>query len=196
VSDPRLSEPQAEPNASTATALVRQILVPDAGLGVKWFVPEPDSESAARLLDTRFELHTPSYFFTEAASVLQRKIVVERTLSEAEGLEAFQLLLSMSRPHSAIGASPASCNVLALQFVSHETRDMRHNQFCVSPVRHDHQKTVRPSVTFSSSRNANRADRRPGASWMNCRIPASRNFLRNSKPVGREMPERLRKSLD
>jgi predicted nucleic acid-binding protein len=67
-------------------------LVPDAGLGVKWLVPEPDAENAARLLDARFELHTPSYFFTEAASVLQRKIAVERTLTEAEGLGAFHLL--------------------------------------------------------------------------------------------------------
>jgi predicted nucleic acid-binding protein len=67
-------------------------LVPDAGLGVKWFVPEPDADNAARLLDARFELHTPSYFFTEAASVLQRKGTVDRTLSEAEGLDAFQLL--------------------------------------------------------------------------------------------------------
>ena len=32
------------------------------------------------------------YFFTEAASVLQRKVAVDRTLLEAEGLNAFQLL--------------------------------------------------------------------------------------------------------
>jgi predicted nucleic acid-binding protein len=70
----------------------RQILVPDAGVGVKWFVPEPDADDAARLLDSRFELHIPSYFFTETASALQRKVAVDRTLSEAEGLEAFQLL--------------------------------------------------------------------------------------------------------
>jgi hypothetical protein len=29
---------------------VRQILVPDAGVGVKWFMPEPDADDAARLL--------------------------------------------------------------------------------------------------------------------------------------------------
>ena len=32
----------------------------------------------------------PTYFFTEAASVLQRKVAVERTRTEAEGLEAFR----------------------------------------------------------------------------------------------------------
>ncbi|MGO9915141.1 MAG: type II toxin-antitoxin system VapC family toxin [Isosphaeraceae bacterium] len=93
MSDLRLHlDPQGAPGASTSPPVVRQILVPDAGLGVKWFVPEPDAEHAARLLDARFELHTPSYFFTEAASVLQRKVALDRTLSEAEGLEAFQLL--------------------------------------------------------------------------------------------------------
>lgn len=37
-------------------------------------------------------MHAPSYFFTEAASVLQCKVAVHRTLTEAEGLDAFRLL--------------------------------------------------------------------------------------------------------
>ena len=86
------SDSEGEPGESFSLPLVRQILVPDAGVGVKWFVPEPDAADAARLLDSRFELHTPSYFFTEAASVLQRKVAIDRTLSEPEGLDAFQLL--------------------------------------------------------------------------------------------------------
>jgi predicted nucleic acid-binding protein len=83
--------PQNGPAESTPS-LARPIFIPDAGLGVKWFVPEPDADQAVRLLDARFELHVPSYFFTEAASVLQRKVTVDRTLSEAEGLNAFQFL--------------------------------------------------------------------------------------------------------
>jgi len=85
------SGPQGVPAESTLPP-VRQILVPDACVGVKWCVPELDSDGAARLLDARFELHSPSYFFTETASVLQRKVAVDRTLSEAEGLDAFRLL--------------------------------------------------------------------------------------------------------
>ena len=85
-------DPRAEQGGTTSPATVRQILVPDAGVGVKWFVPEPDAGEAARLLDARFELHTPSYFFTEAASVLERKVAVDRTLAETEGLEAFRLI--------------------------------------------------------------------------------------------------------
>ncbi len=71
---------------------ISRILIPDASVGVKWYVEEDHSEAAERLLDPRFERHVPSYFFTEAASVLQRKVAVERMLTEAEGLEAFRLI--------------------------------------------------------------------------------------------------------
>jgi predicted nucleic acid-binding protein len=84
--DPRPPQPPLTPSLS------RRVVVPDASVGVKWYVPEADSAEAARLLDPQFELHVPSWFFTEAASVLQRKVAVERTLSEAEGWAAFQLI--------------------------------------------------------------------------------------------------------
>jgi predicted nucleic acid-binding protein len=61
-------------------------------VGVKWYVSEPESSEAARLLDPQFDLHIPTYFFTEAASVLQRKVAVERTLLEVDGLNAFQFV--------------------------------------------------------------------------------------------------------
>lgn len=91
MSDPPVAQTADEAGGANP-APSRPILIPDAGVGVKWFVPEPDAEEAARLLDVRFELHVPSYFFTEAASVFQRKVAVERTLSEAEALDAFRLL--------------------------------------------------------------------------------------------------------
>jgi predicted nucleic acid-binding protein len=91
VSDLPVQDPGGQPGES-APLSVKPVLVPDAGVGVKWFVPESEADNAARLLDARFELHVPSCFFTEAASVLQRKVAIDRTLSEAEGLEAFQLL--------------------------------------------------------------------------------------------------------
>ena len=80
-----VSKPAAPPRAP-------QILIPDASVGVKWYVPEADSEAATRLLDPRFALHVPAYFFTEAASVLQRKVAVDHTLSEAEALDVYRLL--------------------------------------------------------------------------------------------------------
>ena len=70
-------------------------LVPDAGVVVKWYVPEPDSEAAVRLLDARYELHVPEYCFIEAASVLQRKVALEGTLTEEEGLACYRELRSV-----------------------------------------------------------------------------------------------------
>jgi predicted nucleic acid-binding protein len=84
-------DPPGLPTSATSSA-GRQILIPDACVGVKWYISEPESTEAARLLDPQFDLHIPSYFFTEAASVLQRKVAVDRTLLEAESLNAFQLL--------------------------------------------------------------------------------------------------------
>ena len=94
MSDQQSSDGEETPEAS-APPSTRRILVPDAGVGVMWHVEEDASDDAERLLDPRFVLHVPSYFFTEAASVLQRKVAVERTLTEAEGLEAFRLIQSV-----------------------------------------------------------------------------------------------------
>jgi predicted nucleic acid-binding protein len=94
VSGRSLADLSDEEGESTEPPL-RPILVPDAGVAVKWFVSEPDADEAARLLDARFELHVPSYVFTEAASVFQRKVAIDRTLSEAEAVEAFRLLRSV-----------------------------------------------------------------------------------------------------
>lgn len=85
------SDPLERSGRSTSSA-ARQILIPDACVGVKWYIPELESSEAAPLLDPQFELHVPAYFFTEAASVFQRKVAVDGTLSEAEGLDAFLLL--------------------------------------------------------------------------------------------------------
>jgi predicted nucleic acid-binding protein len=83
------SEPEA---SATGPAPRHRVLIPDACVGVKWYVPESDSAAASRLLDLRFALHVPDYFFTEAASVLQRKVAVEQTLAEDEALDAYRVL--------------------------------------------------------------------------------------------------------
>ena len=87
-----LGETTKPSDVSKRGPLTPTILIPDASVGVKWYVPETDSEAASRLLDPRFTLHVPSYFFTEVASVLQRKAAVDHTLSEIEALEVFGLL--------------------------------------------------------------------------------------------------------
>ncbi len=89
---PLASMAAAASPAGPAPSSGPQILIPDACVGLKWYVPEPDSQAAARLLDPRFALHVPDYFFTEAASVLQRKVAVEGTLSESDALDVYRLL--------------------------------------------------------------------------------------------------------
>jgi predicted nucleic acid-binding protein len=94
-----LSDPQPgvqpDPRPAPPAAAPPVVLVPDAGVGVKWFVPQPDSATAARLLDARFEVHVPGYFFTEAASVFQQMVALRGTLTEAEGLECYRALRSV-----------------------------------------------------------------------------------------------------
>ena len=41
----------------------------DASVGVKWFVPEIQSDAAKRLQDSSHELHAPSLFDVELAGV-------------------------------------------------------------------------------------------------------------------------------
>lgn len=85
------SNPQDGPEAA-ALSVPASIYIPDACVGVKWYLLEAHSAEARRLLDPRFELHVPTYFFTEAASVLQRVVAVEKKRTETEGLEAFRNL--------------------------------------------------------------------------------------------------------
>jgi hypothetical protein len=62
MSDPGSAGQDDPIREGSSPALDRQILVPDASVGVKWFVQEPDAESAARLLDSQWDLYTPSYY--------------------------------------------------------------------------------------------------------------------------------------
>ncbi len=91
MSDRPPSDHEETPDGSILP-LARRILIPDASVGVKWYVPEPYSDEADRVLDRRFQLRVPSFFFTEVVSALQRKVAVERTITEAEALEAFRRL--------------------------------------------------------------------------------------------------------
>lgn len=48
-------------------------LVVDTSVGVKWVVPESDSDAADRLRGSGFALHAPAFFLVEAAGVLWKK---------------------------------------------------------------------------------------------------------------------------
>lgn len=50
------------------------LYIVDASVGVKWLVPEVDSNSAVRLQDPHHELHAPSLFDAEVANTIWKKL--------------------------------------------------------------------------------------------------------------------------
>ena len=60
-------------------------VVIDASVGVKWFVPEVNSEDARRFLSARFRCHVPVLFLTEFGQTLWKKVYQRGELSADEG---------------------------------------------------------------------------------------------------------------
>lgn len=50
------------------------ILVADASVAVKWYVPEIHAEAAARLLDPAHELHAPDLILPEFGNIIWKKV--------------------------------------------------------------------------------------------------------------------------
>jgi predicted nucleic acid-binding protein len=74
------------------------LFVVDASVGVKWFVPEIQSDAARRLQDSSHELHAPSLFDVELAGVLWKKIRrAELTRVEADAILTQTPLLPVAR---------------------------------------------------------------------------------------------------
>lgn len=78
----------------------------DCSVAIKWFVPEPLSEQAERLLDGDQDLLVPDLVFPELGNVLWKK-VARRELSPSEGrevlaaLDRVPLVVAPSRPLAA-----------------------------------------------------------------------------------------------
>lgn len=65
------------------------VYVVDASVGVKWLVPEVDSNLALRLQDPSHDLHSPSLFDAEAANTIWKKLRRgELTLAKAQSIIA------------------------------------------------------------------------------------------------------------
>lgn len=64
-----------------------QIIVVDASVAIKWFLPEIHCESASLLLKKKCELSAPDLIWVEVGNVLWKKVVrKELSPQESEGL--------------------------------------------------------------------------------------------------------------
>lgn len=72
--------------------------VVDAGVAIKWYVPESHEAEAKRLLDPAHTLHVPELFFPEFGSILWKKarLLATPELTEQEGRDILRLLLGVS----------------------------------------------------------------------------------------------------
>lgn len=72
--------------------------VVDAGVAIKWYVPEPHGVEAKRFLDSGFSLHVPELFFPEFVSIVWKKarVLDPPEIREADGRDALRLLLGVS----------------------------------------------------------------------------------------------------
>jgi len=70
--------------------LVTADLVIDAGITIKWYVPEILEAEAKRVLDQSYSLHVPELFFAEFGNILWKKArvlkVPEITVQQGRGI--------------------------------------------------------------------------------------------------------------
>ncbi len=71
------------------------VLVVDASVAVKWFVPEIHHDTALRLLDDRYDLLAPDLIAPEVVNTLWKKIR-RHELTVEEGRDAVRLFSSLS----------------------------------------------------------------------------------------------------
>ncbi len=85
-----------DPNAPTPQGPLD--LVIDAGVAIKWYVPEVHEAEAKRFLSPDFTLHIPELFYPEVGSIIWKKSRLLKTpeITEDEGREIVELLLKVA----------------------------------------------------------------------------------------------------
>jgi predicted nucleic acid-binding protein len=73
-------------------------LVIDAGVAIKWYVPEVHEQESKRFLDSAYTLHVPELFFPEFGNIVWKKARVLKTpeITVEEGRTILALLLGVS----------------------------------------------------------------------------------------------------
>lgn len=88
--------------AAGIAPLVRGRLVVDAGVVVKWYVPEVHSMAALRLLDDQApDLHVPDLVFPEVGNILGKKIRRGELEEESARRIAHLVAIAPLEPHPA-----------------------------------------------------------------------------------------------
>jgi predicted nucleic acid-binding protein len=79
---------------SAGSSVNQTNFVVDAGVAVKWYVPEVHEADAKRFLSPVFTLHVPELFFPEFGNIIWKKARLLKTpeISEAEGHAILELL--------------------------------------------------------------------------------------------------------
>ena len=94
--DPPVGAPGAAGGAG-ASSLGANDFVVDAGVAIKWYVPEVHEAEAKRLLSPTYTLHVPELFFPEFGSIIWKKARLLKVpeLTEEEGRDILRLLLAV-----------------------------------------------------------------------------------------------------
>ena len=90
------------------------MIVVDASLGVKWFLDEPFSVEAAKLLASSEDLVAPAHFHIEVASTLVREANIAKNLAEPmrQALDGLEGIIASTRVRL-IATGPESVSAAA-----------------------------------------------------------------------------------
>ena len=93
---PPVSGPGANGGAGASTLGANDLVV-DAGVAIKWYIPEVHEAEAKRLLSPTCTLHVPELFFPEFGSIVWKKARLLKVpeLTEEEGRDILRLLLAV-----------------------------------------------------------------------------------------------------
>jgi predicted nucleic acid-binding protein len=88
----------AASNGGASPKLGMTDLVVDAGVAIKWYVPEIHEREAKRFLDPACTLHVPDLFFPEFGNIVWKKARILKVpeITAEEGRDIIDLLLSIS----------------------------------------------------------------------------------------------------
>jgi predicted nucleic acid-binding protein len=88
----------AASNGGASTGLGITNLVVDAGVAIKWYIPEIHEREAKRLLDPACTLHVPDLFFPEFGNIVWKKarLLKAPEITAEEGRDIVDLLLCVS----------------------------------------------------------------------------------------------------